>query len=127
VSITVDPERDTPAVLSRYADRYAAHPARWLFLTGDKRAIYGLAKEGFRLGVVDPSDEAHTPMSRGWLQPAAAWASHGSKGLILHSPRLVLVDRRARIRAYHRPDESDSLERLRQNVRVVLRERGKER
>jgi cytochrome oxidase Cu insertion factor (SCO1/SenC/PrrC family) len=120
VSITVDPERDTPAALSRYAERYKADPGRWLFLTGDKGAIYRLAKEGFRLGVADPGDES--PAIGFPPKPAAAWASHGSKGLVLHSPRLVVVDRQARIRAYHRPDDEASLGRLRQNVRRVLRE-----
>jgi len=127
VSITVDPERDTPAVLARYAERYAADPVRWLFLTGDKQAIYHLAKEGFRLGVVDPDDQAKAGRPLRWLEPALAVATHGSKGLIMHSPRLVLVDRQGRIRAYHRPDDETSLEHLRQNVRTVLRETPKER
>jgi cytochrome oxidase Cu insertion factor (SCO1/SenC/PrrC family) len=59
VSISVDPERDTPAVLSQYADRFHADPERWLFLTGDKRAIYRLAREGFRLGINDPTEQSH--------------------------------------------------------------------
>jgi cytochrome oxidase Cu insertion factor (SCO1/SenC/PrrC family) len=127
VSITVDPKRDTPAVLSRYAERYGADPVRWLFLTGEKGAIFRLAKEGFRLGVADPDDASEATRPRPWLEPPAAWASHGSKGLILHSPRLVVVDRRAKIRAYHRPDDAEALERLRRNVRLVLREGAKGR
>jgi cytochrome oxidase Cu insertion factor (SCO1/SenC/PrrC family) len=59
VSISVDPEHDTPAVLSQYADRFNADPARWLFLTGDKRAIYRLVRDGFRLGIVDPGEPSH--------------------------------------------------------------------
>ena len=60
VSISVDPDRDTPAVLSQYAERFNADPDRWFFLTGDKRAIYLLAREGFRLGIVDPSEPSHS-------------------------------------------------------------------
>ena len=127
VSITVDPERDTAAVLSRYAERYAADAIRWLFLTGDKRAIYHLAKEGFHLAVVDPDDQARAGGLFALLGPAPAHATHGSKGLVIHSSLLVLVDQQARIRAYHRPDDEPSLERLRQNVRIVLREKPKER
>jgi cytochrome oxidase Cu insertion factor (SCO1/SenC/PrrC family) len=56
VSISVDPERDRPAVLSQYADRFNADPERWLFLTGDKQAIYRLVREGFRVGIVDPAE-----------------------------------------------------------------------
>ncbi len=124
VSITVDPERDTRAALSAYAERYGADPVRWLFLTGDKRAIYRLAKEGFRLGVVDPDDPgAQTGTLLRFLFPRSAWATHGSKGLIMHSARLVLVDRQARIRAYHLPNDDQSLERLGRNLKAVLRER----
>ena len=49
VSFTVDPDRDTAEVLSKYAKRYAADEKRWHFLTGDKKQIYQLANEGFRL------------------------------------------------------------------------------
>ena len=57
VSITVDPEHDTPEVLARYAARYGAGD-RWWFLAGDKRDIYCLAEQGFHLGVVDPAAPA---------------------------------------------------------------------
>jgi len=124
VSITVDPERDTAAVLARYAERYGADPVRWLFLTGDKGTIYRLAKEGFRLGVVDPDDPDQAMGPLRLLGPRSAWATHGSKGLVMHSSRLVLVDRQARIRAYHLPGDERSLDRLRQNVRLLLRERA---
>lgn len=127
VSITVDPKGDTPAALSRYAERYGAHPDRWLFLTGDKRAIYRLAKEGFSLGVVDPDDQAQTSRHLPLFGPAPALATHGSKGLVIHSARLVLVDRQARIRAYHLPNDEHSLQRLRENVRLLLREKAKEK
>lgn len=124
VSLTVDPEHDTPAVLRRYAEQYGADPSRWLFLTGDKNAIHRLATEGFHLGVVDPDDGLVGGLLR-WLEPAPAFATHGSKGLVMHSPRLVLVDGRARIRAYHQPDDAQSIEWLRRNLRSVLREEGR--
>ncbi len=44
VSITVDPERDTPAVLKRYAEAYKANTADWAFLTGTKAEIGEVAK-----------------------------------------------------------------------------------
>jgi cytochrome oxidase Cu insertion factor (SCO1/SenC/PrrC family) len=59
VSISVDPERDIPAVLSQYADRFNADPERWFFLTGDKPAIHRLVRDGFRLGIIDPSGPSH--------------------------------------------------------------------
>jgi protein SCO1/2 len=122
VSITVDPERDTPEVLARYAQRYEADPERWLFLTGSKRAIYNLAADGFKLTVVDPDDPKQTSGMLPFLGPRPAFATHGSKGLVIHSSRFVLVDRHARIRAYHQPTDQESLERLRRNLRALLSE-----
>ncbi len=61
VSITVDPEADTPEVLAEYATRFGADPDRWLFLTGGKKALYALALEGFRLSVGDPADTVPPP------------------------------------------------------------------
>src|SRR5947209_12094926 len=40
VSFTVDPTRDTPRVLAAYAEEHSADRDRWLFLTGDKEALY---------------------------------------------------------------------------------------
>lgn len=44
VSITVDPERDTPEVLKRYAEAHKANPAGWAFLTGTPAEIRDVAK-----------------------------------------------------------------------------------
>lgn len=119
VSITVDPERDNPEVLSQYAKRYGADPERWLFLTGEKRTIYRLALEGFRLSVVDPAEGV-----KSWLfGPIPVLAHHGETGKqFIHSSRFVLVDRRARIRGYYHSNDEEALERLRANARKLLRE-----
>jgi len=39
VSFSVDPEHDTPSVLSAYATQFGADGSRWRFLTGDKKAV----------------------------------------------------------------------------------------
>jgi protein SCO1/2 len=39
ISITVDPEQDTPEVLKQYAQGFSANLAGWTFLTGDPAAI----------------------------------------------------------------------------------------
>src|SRR6266542_3044640 len=120
VSITVDPVHDTPEVLRRYAGRYSADD-RWWFLTGAKQEIYCLAREGFHLGVGDPAAPNQSQCSQAFrLGPAAAWASHGSGGLIMHRPRFVLVDRRGHIRAYHSGTDADSVARLRTNLAELL-------
>lgn len=124
VSITVDPHHDTPEVLARYAARYGADD-RWWFLTGDQREIYCLARDGFHLSVVD-SSAAQPPTCGSAFRfgPAMTWASHGSKGLIMHSARLVLTDRGARIRAYHLATDPESGKNLRRNLQKLLAERA---
>lgn len=117
VSITVDPQRDTPAVLTQYANRYGADPNRWLFLTGEKAAIYHLAQDGFRLSVVDPEQKADGPL----FAPTPAFAHHGeTEKQFLHSARFVLVDRQARIRGYYQSNDEESLQHLRRDARTLL-------
>jgi protein SCO1/2 len=47
VSISVDPERDTPERLAAYAARYGANPISWSFLTGPEQAIQATVVDGF--------------------------------------------------------------------------------
>ena len=61
VSITVDPERDTPAVLKEYAQAFGADLRGWAFLTGAPEAIrevtrrYGVFAARAETGDVDHS------------------------------------------------------------------------
>jgi protein SCO1 len=45
LSVTIDPQFDTPAALRNYAKRYQHDPAHWSFLTGPVDKITELAKE----------------------------------------------------------------------------------
>jgi protein SCO1/2 len=82
VSLTTDPEYDSPAVLGRYATHAQADPARWLFLTGDKLGIAGLAIDSLKLTTVAKPPEART----------------SADDLFIHSTIFVLVDQQARLR-----------------------------
>ena len=105
VSFSIDPERDTPRVLSQYAGRFKADPKRWLFLTGGKKEIARLVEDGFRLAA------------------APALNTNKSNGIILHSPRFVLVDRKAQIRGYYDSRDSNALQRLKNDVATLLNEK----
>ena len=96
VSFSVDPERDTPEVLFRYADDYGADGSRWAFLTGQKETIYQLAHEGFNL----------------------ATGHRGSE--ILHSTRFVLVDQNQQVRGYYDSRSPGSLHQLRKDMKKLL-------
>ena len=96
VSFSVDPERDTPRVLSRYASAYGADDRRWHFLTGDKAKIYQLAEQGFSLAA-------------------------GHKGSeILHSPRFVLVKADGNIHDFYDSRSGPAMLRLRRDVKALL-------
>jgi protein SCO1/2 len=105
VSFSVDPERDTPEVLAGYANRFKADAVRWLFLTGDKEQLSRLIQQGFRLSATPALDNGT------------------GSGVILHSPRFVLIDEAAEIRGYYDSRESDGLERLSSDVGSLLKER----
>jgi len=104
VSFSVDPEKDTPAVLRDYAAKLQAQPGRWDFLTGPKSAIYKLSHDGFKLAVSDGSAE---------------------QGLPIHSTRMVLVDRRGQIRGYYDAVEADAITNLVADTNHLLREQPK--
>ena len=53
VSITVDPEIDTPEVLTEYADKFQAIKDKWLYLTGPMAYIERVGAEKFFLGGVE--------------------------------------------------------------------------
>ena len=100
VSITVDPARDTPKALAAYAAEHGATRDRWLFLTGDKQALYDLCVKGFKL----PLDETGGTVA----EPIA------------HSTRFVLVDKEGAIRGYYGGTEEEDVKRLAADVKRLL-------
>ncbi len=97
VSVSVDPEYDTPEVLFRYADRFGVDHNKWHLLTGEQDTIYQLSHKGFNLAVGEQKSE------------------------ILHSSRFVLVDHQGQIRGYYDSNESEALKKLRQDIKTLLR------
>jgi protein SCO1/2 len=59
VTLSVDPERDTPEAMKKFAERQGVDESRWLFLTGDKKNLEFLVK---RLGQYTPDIESHTTL-----------------------------------------------------------------
>jgi len=104
VSFSVDPDWDTPKVLTDYAHTFGADQGRWLFLTGDKKQIYRLTIDGFRLATRGADPAKDMP--------------------ILHSAKLVLVDRHGAIRGYYDSSDENELRKLIRDVRQVLAERS---
>jgi len=77
-SITIDPKRDTPAVLKSYAEKYHAGPG-WMFLTGKKEEIDLLSKKIGLYTEPDPNDrDGHTPSVLIGNEPAGQWMRNGA-------------------------------------------------
>lgn len=97
VSITVDPERDTPGVLRRYAEEHGVDAAGWLFLTGTEAAIRALA-QGYGAAVVD-----------------------GPEGAVDHTLLMTLVDKRGLMRVQYLGSRFDP-EELRRDLLALVGE-----
>jgi cytochrome oxidase Cu insertion factor (SCO1/SenC/PrrC family) len=104
VSFSVDPDYDTPKVLTEYARTFGADRNRWSFLTGDKKQIYHLSIDGFRLAAQEADPAKEMP--------------------ILHSTKLVLVDRHGAIRGYYDSTDEIEMRKLVRDARRVLAERS---
>ena len=61
ITITVDPQHDTPEVLQNYAETFGADPDRWWFLTGEQQAIYDLTNQSFQQIVQELTGEDRRP------------------------------------------------------------------
>ncbi len=97
VSITVDPEVDTPAVLRSYAKAHGANLAGWSFLTGTPSVIDGV------------------------IRSYGAFAKRTPRGSVDHLFLTSLLDRQGRIRVQYlgyrfKPEE------MLQDLRALLRE-----
>jgi protein SCO1 len=94
VSFSVDPDNDTPDVLSAYAKQYGADLATWRFLTGDLEIVRKTSEQGFKLALDGK---------------AKAGAEHFG---LFHGSHLVLVDAAGQIRGYYRTSEDAQMAQL---------------
>ena len=100
VSISIDPTRDTPAVLAAYAKR-VRNDDRWTFLTGERQAVVDLSVRGFKLTAGDPAPGGDP---------------------LLHSSRFAVADKDGVIRGYYDVNEGDAPEKVARVVEQLLAE-----
>jgi cytochrome oxidase Cu insertion factor (SCO1/SenC/PrrC family) len=91
VSITCDPENDTPEALAKYAEYFKADPARWTFLTGDMQTIRRIGQGFFQISV----DKA------------------------VHTDRACVVDRKGQVRGRFRLTEEGQVALLKRLLATV--------
>jgi len=101
LSHTVTPEFDSPEVLYAYAEKFGANQNGWVFLTGEKREIYDLARRSY-FAVLD----------------------HGDGGMqdFIHTENIVLVDTQRRIRGFYDGTSEREMNKMIEDIKDLLRE-----
>lgn len=111
VSISIDPEHDTPAVLKAHRELLGVKSSNWNFLTGDKQYIFDLSNKGFNL-----------------------YAGENSKvrGGFEHSGLFALIDKNGNIRCrkdefgnpilYYDGLEKKGVRAIQQDIAILLKE-----
>lgn len=103
VSLSVDPEHDTPEVLTSYAERYGADPDRWWMLTGPQDEVYDLILDRFKLSVSQTTEDD---------RKAGAEA-------VAHSDKLALVGRGNRVVGFFASDDESAIANLVGRARLL--------
>ncbi len=101
LSHTVDPENDSVKVLKTYSKMVHADTKLWNFVTGDKKQLYRLAREGYLVN---------------------AMQGDGGKDDFIHSEFLVLVDKEKHIRGIYDGTNIKSVNDLLDDINVLIAE-----
>lgn len=104
VSISVDPENDTPAVLAKYAEKFDADHQSWKLLTGPWEDVHKLATNSFHVSAGSRVDDPAVPHE------------------VSHSDRLLLVDRTGKVRGTYPATDSARVEMLHRRLNRLLEE-----
>lgn len=103
VTISVDPEYDTPAVLTEYAHNIGADTARWTFLTGSFQDVRELSVKSF-------------------LSPVERDSTRAVGESIIHRTYLTVVDKQGSVRGYYDGEDMPGIESAVQRARFLAHE-----
>jgi protein SCO1/2 len=111
VTLTTDPDYDSPSILRTYAGRFGAELPRWMFLTGTKRQIASLAIDSLKLTAIEKKPEERD-------SPA---------DLFVHSTIFVLVDKQAHLRGvFETTGEGTDPQQVKEQILAAVRQLEKE-
>ncbi len=100
VSFTVDPENDTPEVLTAYGQKFRADFSRWHFLRGDRPELERVIRDGML-----------QPMDRGDGQDL---------NTVVHGSYFALIDDKLQVRGVYRFSEPGSVDDVIRDARLLL-------
>ena len=102
VTFTVDPDYDTPEVLTKFASFWEADLDHWFFLTGDKDTIYNMIQKDFLMPVAPSPD------------PTPGWE-------IIHTTNICLVDQTGKVVGKYNSLKEDEIATLRRDLDALLK------
>lgn len=106
VSMSIDPERDSVPAIKRWADRFQVNSDSWRLVTGEKKPIYDLLLNDFKLSAQD---------------------GEGVDSNFIHSERVILVDRERVVRGYYNGLDSSSMAKLAADIGRLYLEKNRKK
>ena len=104
VTLTVDPERDTPEVLKGYGEARGADFSKWMFLGGDQRAIYKLIHGSFQMQVQETFGKDRRPGFE-----------------FIHSNNIMLVDAKGVVQGKFDAAKGEAMSALRREIKKLAK------
>lgn len=101
LSHTVDPESDSVAALAEYARLHHANAAQWMFVTGNKKDLYDIARTGYYLN---------------------AEQGDGGPDDFIHTQNFALIDKEKHIRGYYDGTNEQEVDQLIKDIALLLKE-----
>ena len=101
LSHTVTPEIDSVPVLKKYSQKQGVLDSKWNMVTGDKKQIYNLARKSYLV-----AEDIESPRQYD----------------MIHTENFVLVDSKRRIRGFYDGTDSDVMDNLISDIKILKKE-----
>ena len=101
LSHTVTPEIDSVSVLKKYSQEKGVLDTKWNMVTGDKKQIYNLARKSYLV-----AEDIESPRQYD----------------MIHTENFVLVDSKRRIRGFYDGTDSDVMDNLISDIKILKKE-----
>ena len=101
LSHTVSPEEDSVKVLMDYAKLHGVKNKQWHFLTGEKKHLYDMARQGYLL-----NNES----------------GNGDVDDFIHTQNFALVDKERHLRGFYDGTDSVEVTRLISDIKLLIEE-----